>query len=235
MKEITLEVASRKDGGKGVARKLRAAKRIPAIIYGKEHDPRPIDFDYDSFHMKYHNLHGENALVNLVVDGQAVENKALIRDMQHDPVYGNLLHIDFQLIQMNEKIRMSIPVKLVGTSIGVKNYNGVLQWTLRDLTVHALPQNMPEHIEINIEEMNIGDAIHVGDLKYENVEFSEEDSEPVVSVIAPKLVKAGVMGEGGEAAEGEVAAAETTEESAEPEVISEKKAEERKAEKGKKE
>ena len=233
MKEITLEVSSRKDGGKGVARKLRAAKRIPAVIYGKEHEPRSIEFDYDNFHLKYHNLHGENALVNLVVDGQAIDNKALIRDMQHDPVYGSLLHIDFQLIQMNEKIRMSIPVRLIGTAIGVKNYNGVLQWTYRDLTVHALPQNMPEHIDINIEEMNIGDAIHVGDLKIENVEFMEDEAEPVVSVIAPKLVKAGTTTEGEEGAEAE--AAPVAEESAEPEVISEKKAEERKADKGKKE
>jgi large subunit ribosomal protein L25 len=233
MKEITLEVSSRQNGGKGVARKLRAANRIPAIIYGKEHDPRPIDFDYENFHMKYHNLHGENALINLVVDGQAIENKALIRDMQHDPVDGDLLHIDFQLIQMNEKIRMSIPVKLTGTSIGVKNYNGVLQWTYRDLTVHALPQDMPEHIEINIEEMNIGDAIHVGDLKYENVEFVEEESEPVVSVIAPKLAKVSTTTEGGEA--GETEAVSTGEEQAEPEVIAEKKAEDRKADKGKKE
>jgi len=233
MKEITLEVASRNSVGKGVARKLRAAKKIPAVVYGGKNNPVSLELDHDHFHQKYHSLHGENALVNLNVDGKGSENKAMIRDMQRDPVTGTIIHIDFQFIQMDEKIRISVPVKLIGTAIGVKTYSGVLQWNYRNLTVHALPQYVPESIDVNIENLNIGDAVHIRDLQYPNVEFSEDEHEPVVSVIAPKLAKLpSAAGEGGE--EGaEAAATEETAEQKEPEVISEKKAEERKAEKEK--
>ena len=96
MKEITLEVSSRKDAGKGVARKLRAANKIPAVVYGKGHDPISLEIDYDHFHTKYHGLRGENALVNLMIDSKPVDSKAMIRDMQHDPVLGDILHIDLQ-------------------------------------------------------------------------------------------------------------------------------------------
>lgn len=231
MKEITLEVSSRTDTGKGVARKLRAAKKIPAVVYGRERTPQALVLDYGHFHTNYHSLHGENALVNLNIDGKASESKALIRDMQHDPVYGDILHIDFQYIQMDEKIRMSVPVKLIGTAIGVKTFSGVLQWTYRDLNIMALPSKVPQSIDINIEELNIGDAIHIKNLVYQDIEFIDEESETIVSVIAPKIVKVVAAAESEEGVE----EAPATEEQAEPEVISEKKAEERKAEKSKKE
>lgn len=232
MKEITLDVTSRKDIGKGVARKLRAAKQIPAVVYGKEKDPQPLVLDYNHFHATYHSLHGENALVNLNIDGKAVDSKALIRDMQHDPVHGDILHIDFQYIQMNEKIRMSVPVKLIGTAIGVKTYSGVLQWVFRDLDIMALPDKVPQSIDINIEELNIGDAVHIKDLDYPEIEFLDDEHETVVSVIAPKIAKVSTTAEGEEGEAVEEAPAEG-EQQAEPEVISEKKAEERKAEKSK--
>ena len=226
MKEITLEVSKRSDTGKGVARKLRAAKRIPAVAYGKQSEPMPLDIEYDHFHQTMHALHGENALINLTIDGQSVADKALIRDIQHDPVYGDILHIDFQYIKTNEKIRMSVPVKLTGTSIGVKNYSGVLQWKHRDLELLAMPNDIPEYVEINIEDLNIGDAVHASDLDYPNVEFIVTEAETIVSVIAPKVTKLSTTAvEGEEGAE--VAEAPAEGESQEPEVISEKKAEER--------
>jgi large subunit ribosomal protein L25 len=233
MKEITLEVSSRESGGKGVARKLRASNKIPAVVYGKGRDPHSLELDYDHFHETYHSLHGENALVNLNIDGKLSKDKAMIRKMQHDPVHGEILHIDFQFIRMDEEIRMSVPVKLIGTAIGVKNYSGVLQWTYRDLDILSLPQNVPEHVEVNIENLNIGDSVHIKDLDYPDIEFLDDENEPVVSVIAPKVTKLPTTAEGEEGVEEEEPPAE--EEEAEPEVITEKKAEERKAGKEKKE
>jgi large subunit ribosomal protein L25 len=233
MKEITLEVSSRETSGKGVARKLRAIDKIPAVVYGKDIEPKSLVIDYDHFHAKYHNVHGENILVNLKIDDQISQNKALIRDMQHDPVYGGILHIDFQYIQMNQKIHMPVQVKLFGIADGVKTFGGVLQWTHRELDVLALPQDLPESIDINIEEMNIGDAIHIKDLDYPNLEFLGKATETIVSVIAPKLVKeVTVSAEGEEGAEA-IEAAPAEDSKAEPEVISEKKAAERHAGKDK--
>jgi len=227
MKEITLEVSSRETSGKGVARKLRAVDKIPAVVYGKDHEPRSLVLDYDHFHEKYHSVRGENVLVNLKIDDQVSKNKALIRDMQHDPVYGNILHIDFQYIQMNQKIHMPVQVKLMGTANGVKTFGGVLQWTHRELDVLALPQDLPESIDINIEELNIGDAIHIKDLEYSNLEFLGKETETIVSVIAPKLVKEVTVTEEGEEDAEAVEAAPTEDDKAEPEVITEKKAAER--------
>ncbi len=233
MKEITLEVSSRETSGKGVARKLRAIEKIPAVVYGKDHEPKSLVIDYNHFHARYHKVHGENVLVNLKIDDQSSEDKALIRDMQHDPVYGNILHIDFQYIQMNQKIHMPVQVKLIGTANGVKTFGGVLQWTHRELDVLALPKDLPESIDINIEELNIGDAIHISELNYPNLEFLGKGTETVVSVIAPKLVKEVTVSTEGEEGAVAVEAASAEAEPAEPEVISEKKAAERQASKEK--
>lgn len=237
MKEVTLEVNKRDDQGKGVARKLRAAGKIPAVAYGKALDPTPLDLEYESWRKINRELQGENALYNLSVNGQTSDDKALIRDIQRDPIDGKVLHIDFQYVKMNERIRMSIPVKLIGSSIGVKTNSGVLQWKHRSLEVTAFPKDFPDSIDIEISEMNIGDAVHAGDLEYPDLEFVVGEMETLVSVMAPKVSKlpeTEVEGEEGEEGEeGAEAAAPAEEGAAEPEVISEKKAEERQADKGK--
>ena len=227
MKEVEIEAASRQEHGKGVARKLRAAERIPAVVYGKDTESQPLDISYDHFHTVYHGLHGENALVNLKIDGKLSEKKALVRDMQHDPIDGDILHIDFQYISMDQKIRLSIQVHLHGIAEGVKTFSGILQWNYRELEVLCLPDKIPTYIDINIEELNIGDAIHIKDINIPDVEFIGDENETVVSVIAPTVSTV----EETAAEEGEVVeeAAPEPGEQAEPEVISEKKAEVRQA------
>ncbi len=232
MKEVVIEAASRQKTGKGVARKLRAADKIPAVIYGKEEKPTPLEINYDHFHTIYHGLHGENALINLTIDGQPSEKKAIIRDIQHDPVHGDILHIDFQYILMDQKIRVSVPVHLHGTAAGVKDFGGILQWIIRELEIMCLPNNIPDHIDINIDELNIGDAVHIKDIDLTNIEYSGDEQTTIVSVIAPTISK--VEEEAAEGEEAEEAAPAPVDEQAEPEVISEKKAEERQTEKEKK-
>jgi ribosomal protein L25 (general stress protein Ctc) len=95
MREVTLEARTRKDAGKGVARKLRAAGKIPAVVYGKGEEPMAIELEHEEFHNAMRGGSGENLLINLSVDGVAAGKKALIREMQRDPVDGSLLHIDF--------------------------------------------------------------------------------------------------------------------------------------------
>jgi large subunit ribosomal protein L25 len=234
MKEILIEATQRQESGKGVARKLRAVKKIPAVVYGKAEPPKSLEIEYAHFHKLFHALHGENALINLKIDGQLSEKKALIRDIQYDPIAGDILHIDFQRISMDQKIRVSIKVHVHGVAKGVKTSSGIMQWSLRELEVLCLPTDIPESIDINVEELDIHDSVHVKDLNYPNLEFANDPDETIVNVIPPVMIKeetpaAAVEGEVVEGAAGEV----KPEDAAEPEVISEKKTEERRAEKEK--
>lgn len=233
MKEIVIEAASRTNSGKGVARKLRAAQKIPAVVYGQAESPQSLEIDYMHFHKLHHALHGENALINLKIDGKVADKKTLIRDIQYDPILGDILHIDFQRISMDEKIRVSINVRVHGVPKGVKTSGGIMQWSLRNLEVMCLPADIPESIDINVEELDIHDGIKVRDLSYPNLDFANDPEETIVNVIPPALVKEETPAA---TAEGEAAAEATEakpEEAAEPEVISEKKTEERRAEKEK--
>lgn len=235
MKEITLEARTRKDAGKGVARKLRAAGKIPAVVYGKAEEPVVIELEHEDFHNAMRGTSGENLLINLNIDGAAAKKKALIKDVQRDPVDGHLLHIDFMHISMTEKIKVDVPILLEGTPIGVKDFGGIISWVIRQVEISCLPTDIPDKITFDVSEMKIHDSIHIKDLQIENVEILENPERTVASIVPPTVIKEEVVvaeGEEGELAEGEEAPAVEGEEG-EPEVISEKKAEDRQAEKGK--
>lgn len=231
MKEVTLEATSRTDSGKGVARKLRSGGRIPGVVYGREEKPLAIELSYDSFHIAMKGVGGENLLINLHIDGKKTAKKAIIKDLQRDPVDGKLLHIDFMHISMTEEIKVTIPVVLEGTPDGVKNFGGIMSWVIRNVEVSCLPKNIPDKITLDVSNLKIHDSIHVRDIQIENVEILENPDQTIVSIVPPTVVKEEVPVTEGEEAE---AAAAPTEEGGEPEVISEKKAQERQAEKGEK-
>jgi large subunit ribosomal protein L25 len=231
MKELMIEVKSRKDSGKGVARKLRAIGMIPGVIYGKNEKPLAIVMDHAQFHAVMRKAVGENPLINLTIDGQKSEKVALIRDMQKDPVDGKLLHIDFQHISLTEKIRVRIPIVIEGVPDGVKNFGGIVNWMVRDLEISCLPADIPEKFVLDIAPLKIHESLHVKDIKVEKIEILESPEETIVSVVPPTIIKETTTAAEGEAAA--VVAAPTEEGAAEPEVISEKKAEERKAEREK--
>jgi large subunit ribosomal protein L25 len=233
MKEITIEAKSRPDSGKGVARKMRAGGKIPGVVYGKGEPPQAIEIDHGHFHNVMRTVTSENLLVNLAIDGVQSNKKAIIRDMQRDPVDGKLLHIDFQHISLTEKIRVRVPIVLEGVPDGVKNFGGIVNWMVRDLEVTCLPTDIPDRFVLDISQLKIHDSLHVKNILVENVEILESPEETIVSVVPPTIIKeaAPVAAEGEAAAA--VAAAPTEEGEAEPEVISEKKAEERKADREK--
>lgn len=234
MKEVTLEARTRKGEGKGEARKLRAAGKIPAVVYGKGEKPVPIELEHESFHNSMRGISGENLLINLNVDGKSAKKKALIRDVQRDPVDGHLLHIDFMHISMKEKIRVDVPIELVGTPIGVKDFGGIMSWVIRELEVSCLPADIPDKITVDVSELKIHDSVHIKDLPLQKVEILDNPERTVVSIVPPTVIKeAAVAAEGEEGAEGEEVAEAAEGEEGEPEVIAEKKAEERQAEKGK--
>jgi large subunit ribosomal protein L25 len=234
MKEVTIDVKSRHDSGKGVARKMRAAGKIPGVVYGKGETPVAIELDHGHFHNVMRKASSENLLINLNIDGVKSDKMALIRDVQRDPVEGTLIHIDFQHISLTENIRVHIPIVLEGVPDGVKNFGGIVNWMVRDVEISCLPANIPDRFVLDISVLKIHESLHVRDIKVENIEILENQDETIISVVPPTIIKeATPTAAEGEAAAAAAAAVTGEEGPAEPEVIAEKKAEERKAEREK--
>jgi large subunit ribosomal protein L25 len=179
-------VAEKRDGtGKGAARKLRAAGRVPAILYG--HGMEPLALSVDSREL-FHLLHtgaGANVLVDLVVDG--TEHLALPREVQRDHIKGRFVHIDFLAVRRDEKINVTVPLRVVGESPGVKA-GGVLEHHLWELNVECLATDVPEAIEVDVSELEIGSGVRVGDLKAPSgVTILTNPEDSVVAVTQPQM------------------------------------------------
>ncbi len=207
MAELKLVAEPRTDSGKGVARKLRAAGRVPAVLYGAGVESTPLSVDSKELFHLLHTGAGANVLVDLVVDGQ--EHLAIPRDVQRDHIHGRFIHLDFLAVRRDEKIHISVPVRVVGESAGVKA-GGVVEHHLWEVEVECLPTDVPEAIEVDITELEIGMGLRVSDLvapQGATILTNPEDS--VVAVQQPQMAveleeeEAAEGEEGEEAAEGE--------------------------------
>lgn len=212
MKEITLEAKKRTGTGKEKAKKLRRKGLIPAVVYGPGDEPLPLEINGQSLNSILRAGKGENVIITLNIDGGQNEKKVLIREIQHDPVLGDILHVDFQHVLLTKKITVKIPVHLVGIPIGVSKDGGILQYVLRELEIECLPTDIPEKVEFDVSNLKIGDSIHVKDAKLDKATILSDAEGSIVTVVPPTIFKEEVV----------PAAAEVTE----PEVITEKKAEE---------
>jgi large subunit ribosomal protein L25 len=210
--------------GKSVARKLRAAGRVPAIYYGRGEQPIALTINAKEVETLIHGASGANVIVDLMVSGAATaDRKALIREIQRDPVVGNILHLDLQHISLTERITVEVPIELIGIPTGVKDGGGILEHLLREVEVECLPTDIPTQLEADVSMLNIGDSLHVSDLKAERVTILTEADRAIATVVPPTILE--------EAAPAEAAVAE-------PELVSGKKegeeGEEGEAEGGKK-
>ena len=198
MAEVKLKAEVREGTGKGVARKMRAAGRVPAVLYGPAADPQRLAVDSRDLWHVLHTDAGMNVLVNLQVDGET--HLALPREVQRDIVKGTLMHVDFLRIRRDVAIQVNVPIHLVGESIGVKE-GGVTEHHLWELHVETLPGNVPESIEADITELNIGDSLHVSSLTVpDDVTVLTDAEETIVSIVTPQVLQ--VEEPEGEAAEG---------------------------------
>lgn len=201
-------LADKREGtGKGVARKLRAAGRVPAVLYGVGVESTALSVDAkDLFHL-LHTGAGTNVLVDLEVDGNA--HLALPRDVQRDHIRGRYVHVDFLAVRADAKITLSVPVRVIGESPGVK-LGGVLEHHLWELQVECLPTDVPDAIDADISTLDeIGTSLKVADLPVpEGVTILTSPDESVVAVQQPQ---APVVEEVVEAAEGEIAEGEAAE------------------------
>lgn len=207
MKEVNLEVKSRERKGKEQVKKLRKNGIVPAVMYGAGEQALSLEISLKDLNALLKATKGENVIINLNIDEGKVETKkALLREVQKDPVRDNILHVDFQHISLTEKITVKVPIHLIGTAAGVKDEGGILEHILRELEIRCLPTDIPEHIEVGVSELGIGDAVHVSDLKLEKVELLTDLEGSIATVVPPTVFK-----------EPEVAAA--VEEGKEPELV----------------
>lgn len=198
--------------GKGVARKLRQAGRIPAVYYGRGEEPIVLAVGLKDLQEVIARAEGSNVIVDLKVDGEGSgDRKALIREIQRDPVGGRILHLDLQHISLTERIVVEVPVVLVGIAIGVKEGGGILEHLLREVEVECLPTDIPSRLELDVTALQIGDSLHVSDLKADRVEIKTEADRTIATVVPPTVLE-----EAKPAEEGAVA---------EPELVKEKKEE----------
>jgi large subunit ribosomal protein L25 len=185
MAEQKLLAEKREGTGKGVARKLRAAGRVPAVLYGQGMDSTALSVDArDLFHV-LHTGAGTNVLVDLVVDG--TEQLIIPREIQRDHIHGRFIHVDFLAVRRDEKLHLSIPVRIVGESVGVKA-GGVVEHHLWELEVESLPGDVPEAIEADISGLEIGMSLRVSDLVApEGATILTNPEESVVAVQQPQM------------------------------------------------
>jgi len=217
MADQQLRAEPRDGAGKGVARKLRASGRVPAVLYGHGKQARSLSVDSKEL---FHLLHtaGANALVDIVIDG--TKTMAIPREIQRDHVRGRYIHVDFLEVRRDEKITVDVPVHLVGEAPGVKA-GGVLEHHLWDLKIECLAQDLPEAIEADISALNVNDSLRVSELTIpDNCTVLTPPEETIAAVVPPQAreveeaeAEEAVEGEAAEEAEG--ATAEETENAAE--------------------
>jgi large subunit ribosomal protein L25 len=184
--QVTIEAASRDNTGKGIARSLRRAGRIPAVIYGRGRAPEALSVDTTAMTRLLTQVSASTTLVDVAVDGKATV-KALIREIQRNPVRpSDIIHLDLYEVHANEKVTVEAPVKLVGIPDGVRNFGGVLDHVTHSLSIRVLPGDIPDHIDVDVTALNIGQSIHVRDVAFDKFDVLSDGGTTICTVVAPR-------------------------------------------------
>ena len=214
-----LRATERSEAGKGASRRLRGTGRIPAVVYGPEIQPVNCSVDQRDF-ASVVNEHGRNAIVTLSVGGDG--HSTIIKEVQHNPLSGQVLHVDFHRISLTERIVVEVPIHGEGVPVGVRNDGGVLEHLLHEIEVECLPTEIPGEILFDVSDLSIGDSVHVSDLRVSGEVVLVTEGDRSVFVLVPPTVRA--------ADEEEEEEIEEDEEMQEPEVIERGKREDEEAE-----
>ncbi|HJQ53875.1 MAG TPA: 50S ribosomal protein L25/general stress protein Ctc [Gemmatimonadaceae bacterium] len=187
MATVSFNATAREGTGKGAARSLRREGLVPAVIYGHGRDPISLSLNARDLDKMLGHIQAESTVIDITVGGQTA--KTLIREIQRHPIKRQILHVDFQALVAGEKVTVSIPITLTGIPEGVKLEGGVLDQTLRELEIEVDPSNIPDHAELDVSAMVIGDSLHVSDIKLpEGVEILDDPETSVAVVAAPRAV-----------------------------------------------
>lgn len=185
--DITLAAATRHERGKNEARRLRRAGQLPAVLYGGTEGARAIKMEPKRLLEVLHSESGVNTLLGLSVDG-GTASQVLVKDYQVDPIRSELLHVDFYRPALDRPITVTVPVTLRGEAAGVKQQGGFVDFVQRDVQVECLPTEIPEHLDVDVSELMIGQGVRLREL-VEGVTWKPV-SDPdtlLVHVVAPKV------------------------------------------------
>jgi large subunit ribosomal protein L25 len=188
MKSVALKAYPRSQVQRAEVKKLRASGRVPATIYGRQAKPQNLEISAKEISDLIHHSASENLLVDLSVENDARSKRlALVQEIQHHPLDGKVLHVDFHEVAENEKVTVHVPVETTGEAVGVKTGGGVLEHVLFKLKVRCLPKDLPEQILVDVTALEIGKSIHIADVKApEGVEILGDKHITVVAVAAPR-------------------------------------------------
>jgi len=211
MERVDLSVHVREETGKGPSRRLRQKDMIPAVFYGSAMEALTLAVNKADFR-KVVQGSGENVIINLtVLEKQDLGPQvAMVRDMQLDPVRQEVVHVDFQKIDLKEKVEVAVPIELIGKAVGVKS-GGILQQIERELEIRCMPLEIPDRIEVDVSNLEIGDSVHVKDISVaKEIEILSPEEKTVVTVLSPKVEEEKVEAEAVEGAAGPGAEQEGT-------------------------
>jgi large subunit ribosomal protein L25 len=194
-KQVKLKAEPRPNVGRSAVSKLRTRGLIPAVIYGGKEKPQPLQVAASDINAMMSQASGENVLVELEIAGDGVSRTVLVQEVQHSPLGGEIRHVDFHAISMDQMIEAEVPLEPVGTAVGVKTFGGLLEQSLRALAIECLPGDLPDRITVDVSQMNIGDAIHVRDIPLPSGVMPKVQLElTAFTVLAPAEVEAAAAG-----------------------------------------
>jgi large subunit ribosomal protein L25 len=213
MEEIILDAEIRQELGKAKVKDLREKGFVSGVVYGEGKYSFPIKLSHRQLVRLVHQHRLESKVINLKVkdDAEKKTRACLIKEIQYDPVKGDIIHVDFNEVSLTKAIKVNVPVTTKGESIGVKQEGGSLERILWEIEVECLPTEIPKEIEVDISQLKMGDSIHIKDIQFpSNIKVITDTESIVLSIAAPMKEEVPV-----EAVEGE--------EKQEPEVLKEKK------------
>ncbi len=191
-KQLTLKVQTRAQAGRTAVKRIKQQGLVPAVIYGGKDQPQNLQVNAREISGLLARAVSEHLLVELeIANGADIVNRlALIQEVQHDALKGDVLHVDFRAVRTDEKIHAEVPIEPVGEATGVKNFGGVLEVALHSLVVECLPRDLPEVISIDVSELGVGQAIHVKDVSLPDGVTAKADPDLTVVLVAAPRVEA---------------------------------------------
>ena len=187
-KQVKLSATRRTGTGRSAVRKIKAQGAVPAIIYGGKTKAEPLQVAKRDISLMLSHASGENILVELEIDGEKTGRLALVQEVQHAPIGGDILHVDFHAVSMDEMIEADVPLEPTGIAEGVKTFGGLLEQNLRSLEIECLPRDLPDVITVDVSLLNIGDSIHVRELPLPSGVTTRVPADlTVFSVLAPTV------------------------------------------------
>jgi large subunit ribosomal protein L25 len=187
MEQVALESFVRKPSGKGGAHALRQSGSIPAIFYGPETEPIPIQLVRSTLEKTFKKQTSENVLYQLTIKGtdQDIVKTVMLKELQKNPIDRAILHLDFYEVSLFKEIEVTVGLKIIGKAPGVEK-GGVLQEISREVEIRCLPTNIPNHIEVDVSTLEIGNSIHAGDIKLpEGIRIISDAHITLATVIMP--------------------------------------------------